>query len=136
MRNFGVRATVLVLVILLLMALTGCAPSLVGKWSGSQSTNVLGREISMSFVMDFQKDGKLNQTITTPMGNMTAKGTYKAEGEKITYNVDSAQLGNRTVNLPNNLKSKSGTFKIEGDNLTLTEGNGNSVTLQRVKENP
>ncbi|GAB4452523.1 MAG: hypothetical protein OHK0029_03610 [Armatimonadaceae bacterium] len=131
-----IRAGITLIVCACAVFLAGCAPSIVGKWNGNQSfpVPVTGQNINVGVSMEFKDDGTMTQDINTPLGNFSTKGTYKTEGENINYSLEAASAGGRTINLPENVRSLDGTFKVESDTLTLTGKNGNSMTLNRVKE--
>ena len=118
------------------LLLAGCAPSIVGKWSGNM-TGVGGNG-----TLEFKKDGTFeqNMTVENPLvkAQIQATGTYKAESDKLDLKVGDVMANGKSVKslIPAPAMSKmnqSGTYKVDGDKLTLTVGGG-STTLERVKQ--
>lgn len=136
-RLTGVRRMALLLTVFVALLLAGCAPSLVGKWEG----NMLGENpmgMSANGSMEFKKDGNFEQQITTPMGALTATGTYKAEGDKLSMKTNDVMAGGKSIKamLPPQLSKQLDqniTYKIEGDKMTMDTGKG-KATLTRVKQ--
>ena len=121
----------------LLTLLTGCSkPSLVGKWKGVQNIQSPMGAQSVDINTEYKSDGTFAQDVNTKMGNISVKGTYKVEGDKVTSALSSLDAPPmiKAVAEPMLKKSINQTtaFKIEGDTLTLSKDSG-ALTMSRVK---
>lgn len=131
-RSTGLRRILAMFTVFGALLLTGCAPSVVGKWEGNIA--------SANSSLEFKQDGKFEQQTSAPIvGTISATGTYKVEGDKVDFKTDDITAGGKSIKgmlppqLTQQLMNQSATFKIEGDKLTLNTGKG-SATLTRAKQ--
>jgi hypothetical protein len=127
------------------LALVACSkPGLVGKWKGNAADG------KTNDTTEFLPDGKFVSQVHLEQGamklDMSASGTYTAEGEKISLTMTDIKIDESK--LPAEVKAflpqikqgidgqkgkkMDGTFKIEGDKLTITGSNMNG-SYTRVK---
>jgi hypothetical protein len=124
------------------LILTGCAqPSVVGKWQGTQNIQSPVGNQSLSVTTEYKADNTFNQSVSTPMGSISVKGTYKLEGDKMTSSLVSLDAPPMIKTLAEPALKKqinqTVTYKVTGDALTLSTnagGKNDSLTLNRVKE--
>ena len=94
------------------------AAKLVGKWEPKEPKK--GEE----FVMEFMKDGKLSVTGTLDGKMQTLGGTYKLDGDKLSFEV---KLPGETI------KETITLTKLTDDELEGKDKEGKVEVLKRVK---
>jgi uncharacterized protein (TIGR03066 family) len=131
-RLMVVRETALCLAAFSALLLTGCAPSVAGKWEGK----VMAGEKPMGISMEFKPDGKFEQKVTNPGGQIiTGTGTYKVEGDKLSSTIEATAITGKDGQTITGTSqgAKPVIYKIEGDKMTLDGGNG-EMTMNRAKK--
>lgn len=125
-----VRGAMCAVLCVAFLLLGGCAPATpVGKWNGVMDV----KGVQLAATIEFKADGTLAQTTKSPLGEMSATGTYKVDGDKLALHVNTLQLGSVQIPVPAQVADQNATFKIEGDKMTFTR-DGKDVPFTRVKE--
>jgi hypothetical protein len=135
------RLIQVVLVALVVVALTGCKPSVIGKWETTQTV----QGFTIHQVLDMQKGGVLADEVTTSSGGMSATGTVtgtwelKKSGKKqiLTVNLQKVQAGGQSFDIPAEQQHQSGPVEIEKDKIiwdVTSQAGAEKIVLTRVKK--
>jgi hypothetical protein len=110
--------------------LCGCSgPTIVGKWNGQMDI----QGVSLTTQLDFKEGGAFHQTSRLPIGEMSATGNYKIDGEKLNMHITSLNLGKSQLPVPDSAATQNATFKIDGEKMMIMR-DGKSMEFNRVKE--
>lgn len=127
-RSSNLRILYILGTVLAVLLLAGCAPSIVGKWHGDLPMPE-GQKIPIQ--MDFKQDGSLQQD----MGPVSAMGTYRVDGDKMTLNLTEANLAGKKIPVKGTgAATGEVSMKFEGEKLVLTGAGEQPLVLERIKE--
>lgn len=115
-KRFPVLISILLVGLLLLAACGGGAPSLVGKWSGTEPTS--GTKVTI----EFKADGKLA---------MGAEGIVMDVG---TYKVLSASQVELNLDFMGTQQTQTINYRLEGNKLIMADPTDPANTIELTRE--
>ena len=123
----------LVFITTAVLLLSGCASSpIVGKWQGNIR--------NIPLIMDFKSDKTFTQTANTPIGTVTANGTYTLEKDQLSLTPTGVTAPGLPAQFLAQAKQQMGkaqtvtsAFTNNNDTLSWTKGSL-TITMTRMKE--